>query len=63
MFLKDFHFEFDTRQSLDIKQRIMFESMEKVKRAENAFENYQLRELSKAIVSVETKVAFHMQKQ
>jgi len=61
MFLKAFNFEFDTRQSLDTDQRILFESTEKEKRPENTFEIYQPETLSKAIVSVETKAAFHMQ--
>ena len=42
-------------------QRILFESTEEENNADNAFEIYQLLALSKAIVSVETKVAFHMQ--
>lgn len=42
-------------------QRILFESMEEENNADNAFEIYQLLALSKVIVSVETKVAFHMQ--
>lgn len=61
MFLKAFNSEFDTRQSLDTDQRILFESTEKEKRPENTFEIYQPETLSKGIVSVETKAAFHMQ--